>query len=164
MTTHEPLIPQSFSFSDFVAEPNMSADAYGAPEPLDKGSYVLVVDDDPDAREILKLVMRNIHLTVMEAQNGIEALEMVKAKQPTLILLDLMMPIMDGFQVLTHLRADPKTRSIPIIVVTGIKEGRETLRLPGVSKVLVKGSFNIPQIRQIVTEALGMDSVPVVMP
>lgn len=142
----------------------MSADSYHASNQPGMDSYVLVVDDDPDAREILKLVMRNIRLTVMEAQNGIEALDMIRARQPSLILLDLMMPMMDGFQVLTHLRSDPKTREIPVIVVTGIKEGRETLRLPGVSTVLVKGSFNIPQIRQIVTEALGMDGVPVAMP
>ena len=141
----------------------MSADTHGAPNQPGKDSYVLVVDDDPDAREILKLVMRNIRLAVKEAQNGIEALELIRAERPSLILLDLMMPVMDGFQVLTHLRSDPETRAIPIIVVTGIKEGHETLRLPGVSQVLVKGSFNIPQIRQIVTEALGMDSVPVVM-
>jgi CheY-like chemotaxis protein len=160
MTTIEPMIPESYAVSDIVVEPTMSKETYHAAGPLNMDSYVLVVDDDPDAREILKLVMRNIRLAVMEARNGIEALEMIRTSRPSLILLDLMMPMMDGFQVLTHLRSDPKTRNIPIIVVTGIKEGRETLRLPGVTRVLVKGSFSVPQIREVVTEALGMDGVP----
>lgn len=160
MTTYEPLIPQSYSVSDGVAEPTMSAEPYHTARTSEKDSYVLVVDDDPDAREILKLVMRNISVGVKEAHNGLAALDLVREQVPALILLDLMMPMMDGFQVLTHLRSDPRTRNIPVIVVTGMKEGKETLRLPGVSKVLVKGSFNIPQIRQIVTETLGMDGVP----
>jgi CheY-like chemotaxis protein len=160
MTTYEPAISQSYRFTDTVAEPDASAGSLGTLETADQEAYVLVVDDDPDSREILRLVMRNIQMSVREAHNGFDALEMIQARLPRLILLDLMMPIMDGFQVLTRLRSDPRTRSIPIIVVTGITEGFETLPLPGVSRVLVKGSFNIPQIRQVVTEALGMGGTP----
>lgn len=162
MTTYEPLIPQSYWYPDVVTERTEARVHVGAEAgtgPSEQDAYVLVVDDDPDAREILKLVMRNIRLAVREARNGIDALEIIRTSQPSLIMLDLMMPIMDGFQVLTHLRSDPRTRAIPIIVVTGIMEGCETLHLPGVSQVLVKGNFNIPQIRQIVTEMLGNDGL-----
>ena len=157
MTTYEPSIPQSYWYADAV----VSGKPDGASEALSQEPYVLVVDDDPDAREILKLVMRNIRFAVKEAQNGIDALRIIETSQPSLILLDLMMPIMDGFQVLTHLRSDPRTRSIPIIVVTGIMEGGETLHLPGVSQVLVKGNFNIPYVRQIVAETLGADNLSI---
>jgi CheY-like chemotaxis protein len=157
MTTYEPLIPQSYWCADVATRSGVGPTPESRPAPSEQESFVLVVDDDPDAREILKLVMRNIRLTVREARNEIDALDIIRTSRPSLILLDLMMPIMDGFQVLTHLRSDPQTRSIPIIVVTGIMEGCETLHLPGVSRVLVKGNFNIPQIRQIVTDALGLD-------
>ena len=157
MTTYEPLVPQSYGFADVATQPDSAPLPQSKPAPSDQEPFVLVVDDDPDAREILKLVMRNIQLSVREARNGIDALEIIRTSQPSLILLDLMMPTMDGFQVLTHLRSDPRTRSIPIIVVTGIMEGCETLHLPGVARVLVKGNFNIPQIRQIVTDALGIN-------
>jgi CheY-like chemotaxis protein len=121
-----------------------------------RDSHILIVDDDPDAREIFRYTLRSMGISTQEAYNGVEALEHIKVRRPDLIVLDLMMPLMDGFQVLTHLRSDPITRLIPIIVITGMREGREMLHLPGVARVLVKGSFTISQIRSVISELMAV--------
>jgi CheY-like chemotaxis protein len=119
--------------------------------------YMLIVDDDPDARLVLKQVAKTLSLTSKEAHNGLDALEQINLSRPDLILLDLMMPLMDGFQVLSRLRSDSRTRSIPVIVITGMKDGMEMLQLPGVAKVLVKGSFSITTLRDILIQMLGLN-------
>ena len=79
---------------------------------------VLVVEDDPDSREMLVRVLRKEGYVVTEAENGSVALERIAEQRPELILLDLMMPVMDGFEFLSILAAQPQLASIPVIVVT----------------------------------------------
>lgn len=159
MTTSDALIPQVFPYSAAKAQPGAGSDDHTRIESSGDASYVLIVDDDPDAREVFRMSLRTMGLASQEARNGLEALDLIKARQPVLILLDLMMPMMDGFQVLTHLRSDPKTRTIPVVVVTGMREGVEMLQLPGVAHVLVKGSYKIAQVRQLVTQILSGSSL-----
>jgi len=79
---------------------------------------VLIVDDDPDTRDILGRIVRTEGQVVIEAPNGRLALERIEEKRPQLILLDLMMPEMDGFQFVAELRRRPDWLLIPIIVLT----------------------------------------------
>ena len=79
---------------------------------------ILVVDDQPINVQLLKRKLERGGLDVSTANNGLEALEQVRLHKPDLILLDLMMPDMDGIEVCQRLQASSETRSIPVIFVT----------------------------------------------
>jgi CheY-like chemotaxis protein len=79
---------------------------------------ILVVDDDPDILETVSELLEEEHYRVARARNGKEALERVAEEAPALILLDLMMPVMDGFTFATELRKLPAMAKIPILVIT----------------------------------------------
>jgi CheY-like chemotaxis protein len=80
---------------------------------------VLVVDDDEDLRLLFQLGLKRAGFRISEAANGREALDAVRRDRPDLILLDLMMPVMDGWECLSALKADPGLRGIPVFIVTG---------------------------------------------
>ena len=79
---------------------------------------VLVVDDDPTARDVLRRLLVRAGWQVAEAANGREGLAFLERSRPTLVLLDLMMPDMDGFEVLEAMRREEAWRDIPVVVVT----------------------------------------------
>jgi len=105
---------------------------------------VLVVEDDADTRDMLQRLLTRENWAVTEATNGRVALERMAESQPELILLDLMMPEMDGFAFLEALRQQDAWRSIPVVVVTAIDltpEDRQ--RLNGyVEQILQKGAYS----------------------
>ena len=103
---------------------------------------VLVVDDDALTREMLGRMLKKMGWSVREAENGREALERVRERAPELILLDLVMPEMDGFEFLRNLGQREQGRSIPVIVVTGQElSAADRLWLNGsVENILQKGS------------------------
>ena len=114
-------------------------------ERLDKRvNRILIVDDNADARRLLRRIMQaRGRYTLFEAADGRQALAMAASERPDLILLDLMMPEMDGFQVLEALKQSESLREIPVIVVTA-KEltPLERQRLAGqADSLLQKGSF-----------------------
>jgi len=82
------------------------------------GKTALVVEDDPASREMLVRVLSKIGMEVLEAENGAVALERVRAVRPAIILLDLMMPVMDGFEFLAAIRQDDSFAEIPVVIVT----------------------------------------------
>jgi two-component system, sensor histidine kinase and response regulator len=82
------------------------------------GETILVVDDQPINVQLLKRKLERGGLQVVTANNGLEALEQIKLRKPDLILLDLMMPDMDGLEVCQRLQTSSETRSIPVIFVT----------------------------------------------
>jgi signal transduction histidine kinase/DNA-binding response OmpR family regulator len=113
-----------------------------------KGS-ALVVDDDPMAREMLRRLLEHEGWQVVEADDGVAALRQVAARRPDLILLDLVMPQLDGFGFLTELRKTADWRNIPVVVVTAHELGpveRERLN-GGVEQVLRKGTFTIDEFK-----------------
>jgi signal transduction histidine kinase/DNA-binding response OmpR family regulator len=87
---------------------------------IDPPCPVLVVDDDPSARALTRLMLEKEGWAVSEAANGIEALESMERERPRLIFLDLMMPEMDGFAFAAEVGRHPEWRSIPIVVVTSL--------------------------------------------
>jgi len=79
---------------------------------------ILVVEDQEDNRQILRDLLGNAGYAMQEAENGEEALSAVARQRPDLILMDIQLPILDGYEATRRLKADPGTRGIPIIVVT----------------------------------------------
>jgi CheY-like chemotaxis protein len=82
-------------------------------------SLVLVIDDSDDTREAYALALLLEGFDVVEARNGQEGIEKAVSRQPDIIITDLSMPIMDGWETISRLRADELTRHIPIIVCSG---------------------------------------------
>ncbi len=93
-------------------------------EEVDMPKKILVVDDDPDILDALTMILESQDYIVVTAKNGVEGLAGLKAEMPDLMILDLLMPKMDGFRVLKELQ-DPrwsKYRSIPILILTSVRE------------------------------------------
>ena len=120
-------------------------------------SRVVVVDDTPDARRLIcRILQSQGAFQLYEASNGKEAIELAKKELPDLIILDLMMPELDGFSVLDALKEDPRTSSIPVIVVTA-KEltNEEKARLQGrIHTLMQKGEFMNDDLLDEVTALL----------
>ena len=85
-------------------------------------STVLIVDDNPQNVELLQAFLESLPVKIVVAVDGIDALEKVAAHNPDLILLDVMMPRMSGFQVCKRIKSDPKTKDIQILMVTALNE------------------------------------------
>ena len=81
---------------------------------------ILIVDDDPDQREVIRSSLKEAGFEISTATNGVEGLEKARSESPDLIILDVMMPKMDGFAVCVTLREDDATASIPILMLTGL--------------------------------------------
>jgi len=85
----------------------------------DQRPRVLIVDDYPDAREMYSEYLQYSGFDVVEAQNGQEALQRAVDEQPDIILMDLSLPVMDGWEATRRLKADKRTASIPVVALTG---------------------------------------------
>jgi signal transduction histidine kinase/DNA-binding response OmpR family regulator len=111
---------------------------------------VLVVDDDPAVRDMLRRTFTKEGWLVIEAENGRIGLERLTTAKPELVLLDLMMPEVDGFQFLEELRANEATKHLPVIVLTAkTLTTEDRLRLNGsVEKVLQKGTLAISDLER----------------
>jgi len=93
-----------------------------------KNSYVLIVDDESDVAQLLAARLKKFGLISDAVYSGAEALEHVKMKRPDLIVLDLIMPDMDGYEVSTKLKSDPSTANIPIIVLTADSSQKDKVK------------------------------------
>ena len=102
---------------------------------------VVVIEDEPDMIELIRLILTRKGMTVIGAQGGREGIRTVVEQQPDLVLLDLMMPDIDGWDVYRELKADSTTRTIPVIVVTAKAQSSEKeigLRIAKVDDYIVK--------------------------
>ncbi len=121
----------------------------------------LIVEDDPEARTVLRRFLENDGWKTQQAENGLVALERLKAQRSSVILLDLMMPEMDGFEFLATLKHDPDLRTLPVIVVTAKDlTDDDRKRLNGqVTRVLQKGAYSredlLAEVAQVVRSAIG---------
>lgn len=82
-------------------------------------SVILVVDDEPDLRFLLRRVFEGAGHEVAEAGNGADALASIRRSPPDLVVTDVMMPVMDGVELIRRLRDDPTTKNIPIVAASG---------------------------------------------
>jgi signal transduction histidine kinase/DNA-binding response OmpR family regulator len=118
---------------------------------------VLVVDDDPEARELVAKILEPLGFTVIRAANGEEGVELARQTAPDLVILDLVMPGISGFEVVRILKADLYTRAIPVLVVTAKDiTPKDKKALSGdVEMVLSKGSLASIDLSAWLEEALG---------
>lgn len=124
------------------------------------GRKILVVDDEPHIRKILQFLLQREGLQVELAENGEAALEAVQRFAPDLILLDVMMPKMDGFSVLQHLRGNIQTSWIPIIMLTAKGESSEKVRgLKGGANDYLTKPFNHDELMLRISNMLDWGQV-----
>ena len=83
---------------------------------------VLVVDDSEDIRELMRMMLRGMGYNVVEASNGEEAVDLSLLFHPDLILMDLSMPVLDGYEATRQIRGRPETRDVPIVAVTAFAD------------------------------------------
>ena len=89
---------------------------------------ILVAEDDKDIRNLLVDILDDVGYEAPEAKNGADAVEQIQSSQPDLLLLDLMMPVMDGFEVLNRLRDNPETSDMPVVILSAVPSRKGELR------------------------------------
>jgi DNA-binding response OmpR family regulator len=91
------------------------------------GKKILIVDDDIDCRTLVRTVLMNSGYEVEQCCDGTDALERLKGYKPDLVLLDIMMPGMSGYDVVVHMKQRPETQNIPIIMLTAKGEDEDVM-------------------------------------
>ncbi|HKR81444.1 MAG TPA: response regulator [Candidatus Saccharimonadales bacterium] len=118
---------------------------------------IAVVEDDMDIQTMYKFKLEREGFTVATAKNGLLGLEVAERFQPDLILLDLMMPVMNGAEMLVRLRAAEWGSSMRVVVLTNLSkdEAPQALRFLNVDRYIVKAHHTPAQVIQVVHEILG---------
>jgi CheY-like chemotaxis protein len=114
-------------------------------------STILFCEDDPAIHKLIRMALRNSPHKVLMAHDGAEGLAMAKAHRPSIVFSDVAMPIMDGFQLVDAMRADPELAAIPIVFITASVQRadiEEALRR-GALRVIGK-PFTVVQLRELV--------------
>ncbi len=121
--------------------------------------HVLVVDDDPNIRRMIMAALRRDGYAFSEAHNGAEALDIMRQDRPDVVVLDLMMPILSGWDVLRERESDPELKDIPVIIVSANRE-------PEVANVVDKGicaflpkPFDIRALSALVRNCIASDTM-----
>ncbi len=123
-------------------------------------SIVLVVDDEDMTRKLLRLMLERDGFTILEAEDGQQALEVIAESKPDIVILDVMMPNMDGFTTCQELRSQPETAELPIILLSArsqteaVRAGLES----GADRYMTK-PISKPELVQTITDLLA--GVPV---
>jgi CheY-like chemotaxis protein len=117
---------------------------------------VLVVDDEPDVLLLCRVNLEFEGYEVMEAADGVEAMSRVRERRPDVILLDVMMPRMDGWQVLTELKADDQLADIPVVMLTAKVQDQDQIRgwSSGASEYITK-PFSPLSLSQVLDDVLA---------
>ena len=124
-----------------------------AGKPLDQ---ILIIDDNDSDRYLLKNWLRNSSLLITEASSGIEGLTKARQEHPRIILLDLAIPEMSGFEVLDQLKADPETNGISVIISTSMRLNESDRdRLRGAAAILSKENLDRDQALRTISETLS---------
>jgi CheY-like chemotaxis protein len=143
--------------SDYLTKPIDRERLVAVLEKYRRELPVLVVDDDAEVRELLRRTLEAEGYAVVEADDGRAALERLRAIRPSVVLLDLMMPDMDGFEFAAEFRRRQDWRAVPIVVITARDLSREEReRLNGyVQKILDKGAHGRDQLLAEVRELVA---------
>lgn len=108
------------------------------------GKRVVCIEDEPEMIDLVRLILGRRGFSVIGANGGVEGLETVRREEPDLVLLDLMMPDMDGWEVYQQMKADPGLRDIPVVVVTA--------KAQSIDKVL---GLHIAKVDDYITKPFG---------
>jgi CheY-like chemotaxis protein len=118
---------------------------------------LLIIEDDPLMSRMYQKIFSFEGYQVDLAPNGQEGLVKVKADKPTLILLDVMMPVMNGLEVLDHLKADADTKGIPVVMLTNLAgvQDAETALAKGAVKYIVKSEHEPKEIVDMIKQIIA---------
>jgi len=117
---------------------------------------ILLVDDDPVQSKMLREELQDEGFHVLRAFDGEEGLKLARSKKPDLVLLDIIIPKLDGISVLKKLKEDSVTKAIPVIMLTNLdtsREAFEALEL-GITEYLVKKNYTLEELTEKVREVL----------
>src|SRR3989338_6959879 len=122
------------------------------------GKHVLLVEDDPPSIDIMQRELKLLGYEVTLARNGAEAVEIADSQLPSLIVMDILMPKMDGFEATAHIRNNPKTHSIPIIAATAkaLRGDKEKCLAAGCDAYITK-PFTYKQLGAAIEKVKGLD-------
>ena len=125
-------------------------------------SKILIVDDAPANREAMAKWLRKEGFETATARNGAEGLVQLKETKPDLILLDHMMPEVDGLTFLAGIRRFPKWKALPVIMMTGLKDRSHHLKAQAlnVSEYLIKSEYELPELLGLIRRHLETKPVP----
>jgi two-component system sensor histidine kinase/response regulator len=132
---------------------------------MDRKQRILAIDDETDMLLLVASALKAEDFEVLTANNGKDGLELAKLEKPDAVILDVMMPEMNGFEVLEQLRLDPETQHLPVIMLTGISERskiQSALDL-GTGYYIIKPfevSDLIGKVRVVLKEAAGEALLP----
>jgi threonine synthase len=122
---------------------------------------IVIIDDNPnDSRLVRRLLKRYKHYRIFEAHNGQDGIDLVRQRRPELVLLDLTIPGMDGFAILEELKYDPRTRDIPVVIISGqdlITPAQQLFLQQNAENVMLKGNFSGMELINNVVRLLGDD-------
>lgn len=136
-----------------MSEPQTNTQRNAAP-------VVLLIDDSQFVHRLLDARLRSESITLASAEDGKRGLEMAQSEQPALILLDLDMPVMDGFEALRELKEDPKTRDIPVIVLSGMNSSQDKVAAFDLGAIdFVTKPFELTELRARVRSSLRMSEL-----
>jgi len=129
-------------------------------------SKILIVDDAPGSRESLAKCLQKEGFETATARNGAEGLVRLKESKPDLILLDHMMPEVDGLTFLAGIRRFPKWKNLPVIMMTGMKDALHHRKAESlnVSDYLVKNEFTLPDLVHNIRKQLEKTATPTPQP
>ncbi len=119
------------------------------------GAHVLVVEDEPDLSDLVRFNLLSRGYVVTTAPDGAEGLTRARTDSPDLILLDVMMPVLDGWQTLKALKSDPVLREIPVVMLTALSDERDLIQgtLSGAIEYITK-PFDIDELFHAIEQAL----------
>lgn len=125
---------------------------------MEEPKKILIVEDDPPLRNALREKLSDAGLRILEAKNGEEGLSLALSEHPALILLDILMPKMDGMEMLKKVRADELGKRIPVIILTNLSENGEVAQAMEheVFDYFIKSDIKIEEVVEKVRERLGV--------
>lgn len=121
-----------------------------------KNYRLLLVDDNPVNVELLGEILSQNGYSVSSSLNGFEALEMARSSKPDLVILDIAMPAIDGFEVFDIMRSDPATKDIPVVFVTSLNDSVDMVRAMGMgASDYITKPYNVENILERLGAVLG---------
>ena len=123
---------------------------------------VVCIEDEPGVIELIRLILERRGLKVVGAGGGVEGLQVIRQVKPSLVLLDLMMPGMDGWEVYRRMKADAMMKTIPVIIVTAKAEGIDEVLAKHIAKVddYIKKPFSLQELLQAIERVLNRKKTP----
>jgi CheY-like chemotaxis protein len=119
---------------------------------VNEARRVLIVEDDQSLRVVIRMVLEQARYEVLEARHGAAALELMESELPDLVVADLRMPLMNGVELIGRLRSNPKTASIPIVLLSGLLPDPE---VTGLASAVVAKPFEPANLLAAISNSLN---------